>query len=95
MVYAILNGMHLTIDKAGRVVIPKQVRNRLGLGPNSALELMDHPNGILLTPVESGPTLVKINGLLVHSGRAEEGADFSRVLESVREERAQQILKGS
>ena len=86
--------MNVTIDKAGRIVIPKQVRQRLGLRPNSELELRDHPDGVLLAPMESGPSLVRIKGLLVHRGRAEEGADLNRVLESVREERIQRIIKG-
>lgn len=94
MVYAIINGMVVTIDKAGRIVVPKEFRQRLGLRPNTELELVDHPAGLLLRVVESGPSLIRVNGLLVHHGRAEEGADLDGVLESVREERIQQIMRG-
>lgn len=93
MVYAIIHGMTVTIDKAGRIVVPKELRQRLGLGPNTELEIVDHPNGILLRPLESRPSLVKVNGMLVHQGRLEEGADLDRLLESVREERIRQILR--
>jgi AbrB family looped-hinge helix DNA binding protein len=31
--------MHVTIDKAGRVVVPKQLRDELGLTPEVALEI--------------------------------------------------------
>lgn len=93
MVYAIINGMTVTIDKAGRIIVPKEFRQRLGLLPNTELEIVDHPEGLLLRIPESQPSLVKINGLLVHQGRLEEGADLDRVLESVREERIQNVIR--
>jgi AbrB family looped-hinge helix DNA binding protein len=31
--------MHVTIDKAGRVVVPKHLRDELGLTPEVALEI--------------------------------------------------------
>jgi AbrB family looped-hinge helix DNA binding protein len=93
MGHAIINGMTITIDKVGRIVVPKELRQRFGLRPNTELEIVDHPNGILLRPLESKPSLVNINGLLVHQGRLEEGADLDRLLESVREERARDILR--
>jgi AbrB family looped-hinge helix DNA binding protein len=93
MAYAIINGMTVTIDKAGRIIVPKEFRQRLGLRPNTELEIVDHPNGILLRPLESRPSLVKMNGLLVHQGRLEDGADLDRVLEAVREERIQEIIR--
>ncbi len=86
--------MTVTIDKAGRIIVPKEFRQRLGLRANTELEIVDHPNGLLLRIPESRPSLVKIKGLLVHQGRLEEGADLDRVLESVREERIQDIIRG-
>ncbi len=94
MVYAILHAMKVTIDKVGRIVVPKETRQRLGLSPNTELEIVDHPNGLLLRVLDAQPSLIKLNGLLVHQGRAEDGADLDRVLESVREERLQDTLRG-
>jgi AbrB family looped-hinge helix DNA binding protein len=31
--------MRVTIDRAGRVVVPKPVRDHLGIGPNALLDL--------------------------------------------------------
>jgi AbrB family looped-hinge helix DNA binding protein len=42
--------MMVSIDRAGRVVIPKDVRDRLSLEPDSELELTASGDGILLTP---------------------------------------------
>jgi AbrB family looped-hinge helix DNA binding protein len=46
--------MMVTIDRAGRVVIPKDVRERLALGPDANLELDVEGGSIRLTP-ERGP----------------------------------------
>lgn len=42
--------MKVTIDSAGRVVIPKQVRERLGLTAGSALELDELGDHVELRP---------------------------------------------
>ena len=85
--------MTLKLDKAGRLVIPKRQRERLGLAPDSALELIEQPGGLLLKVLAEEPAMVQRHGLLVHQGRAEAGADWQRVLDAVREERAQALLK--
>lgn len=38
-IYAIINGMKATIDAAGRIVVPKPLRQALGLEPGQALEI--------------------------------------------------------
>lgn len=58
--------MTVTIDKAGRVVIPAAVRQRLGLRPGTPLELSSDDIAIRLEPVVSPPQLVRRkSGLLV------------------------------
>jgi AbrB family looped-hinge helix DNA binding protein len=42
--------MMVSIDRAGRVVIPKEVRDRLSIETDSELELTATGDGILLTP---------------------------------------------
>ncbi len=43
--------MRITVDAAGRVVIPKQVRDRLHIGPGSTLELDELGGHVELRPV--------------------------------------------
>lgn len=46
------------IDKAGRVAIPKGMRDRLGLTAGDELELIEYNGGLLLRrPVEPGEEL--------------------------------------
>src|ERR1035437_3871545 len=93
MVYGIVNGMELRIDKAGRIVVPKPLRERLGFKPDTELEAIEQPEGVLLKRVEQRPSMVKVDGLWVHQGSAEPGANWARILEDVREERIESVLK--
>jgi AbrB family looped-hinge helix DNA binding protein len=85
--------MELRIDKAGRIVVPKPVRERLGFKPDTELEAIEQPDGVLLKRVEQRPSMVKVDGLWVHQGSARPGADWERILENVREERIESVLK--
>lgn len=57
--------MTVTIDKAGRVVIPANVRARLGLRPGTRLDLSADDSAIHLAPVAPRPELVRKGGRLV------------------------------
>jgi len=57
--------MRTTIDKAGRLVIPAQLRQRAGLSAGAEVELTEDEVGIRLTRVAPGPRLVKIGARLV------------------------------
>ena len=93
MASGIYNGLEIRIDKAGRIVVPKTIRERLGFRPHSGLVAIEQPDGLLLRRIEQRPSMVKVDGLWVHQGNAEPGADWERILEGVREERIESILK--
>ena len=57
------------------------------------LEAVEEAGGVLLRVVEQQPSMVQIDGLWVHRGTASPGANWGRVLDDVREERIQSILK--
>jgi len=59
------NGMMTTIDKAGRVVIPAAVRERLGLLPGTPLTVIADDGVVTLTPAVPPPRLVRRHGRLV------------------------------
>ena len=85
--------MEIRIDKAGRIVVPKPLRERLGFKPDTELEAIEQPEGVLLKRVELRPSMVKVDGLWVHQGIAEPGANWEHILEDVREERIKSVLK--
>jgi len=83
--------MHIKLDQAGRVVLPKKVRDRLGLHKNSKLELEESAEGIVLKPVLEEPMWVRENGWLVFRGRPDGHVDWDRLVEQDREERMRKI----
>jgi AbrB family looped-hinge helix DNA binding protein len=93
MAHGIVNGMEVRIDKAGRIVVPKPLRERLGFRPDTELEAIEQPEGVLLKRIEQRPSMVKVDGLWVHQGSPEPGANWERILEDVREERIESVLK--
>lgn len=56
--------MRATIDKAGRLVIPKQLRDEIGLGPG-AVEVTAYSTGLRVEPLTGGESLDERDGRLV------------------------------
>jgi AbrB family looped-hinge helix DNA binding protein len=59
----------LTIDKAGRVVIPKRLRDQLKLAPGDSVDIEAAGDQITLRPVHSAPPLRKKRGIWIYDGR--------------------------
>jgi AbrB family looped-hinge helix DNA binding protein len=59
-----------TVDRFGRIVVPKAVRDRHGLVPGSEVEIEDSGEAILLRHAIDLPGLVEKQGILVFRGRA-------------------------
>ena len=87
-----MNGMELRLDKSGRVVLPKPLRQRLGLRSGSTLEATEAAEGLLLRPIAHRPSLVERDGLLVHTGRPIRPFDWQELREDVEQERLRDIL---
>ena len=57
--------MTVTLDKAGRVVIPKVLRDELRLEPGDAIELESEGERVTLRPIRSTSPLRKERGIWV------------------------------
>ena len=79
---------HLTIDKVGRVVIPKPLREELHLEPGDSLELENIGDRITLRPVRGTGPLTKERGVWVfHSGEPLSASATDDMLQRIRGER--------
>jgi AbrB family looped-hinge helix DNA binding protein len=71
--YNAIMATHLTIDKAGRVVIPKSLREELRLEPGDSLEMETAGEAITLRPVRGSGQLRKEHGVWVFFNTAIDG----------------------
>jgi AbrB family looped-hinge helix DNA binding protein len=78
----------LTVDRLGRLVLPKALRQRYGLEAGAELELTDTGDGILLTPRRAPSTLSRLkNGFPVLSLPGHTDVDLGALIERSREDR--------
>ncbi len=84
--------MQVSIDKAGRIVVPKTLRERFGLRPDTTLEMVEGPDGILLKP----PSQESVwrhdeNGHLVYTGSVPADINWDTLVDDMRDERIRKI----
>jgi AbrB family looped-hinge helix DNA binding protein len=72
----------LTLDKAGRIVLPKPVREELQLAPGDTLELDSAQDRIILRPLRGATPLHRKQGIWVY--RCDEPLPAAMVDETVR-----------
>ena len=83
-----LVNVRLIIDKAGRVVIPKPLREELHLEPGDTLEMERAGEQITLRPVRGTGPLRKEHGVWVfHTGQPLSASATDEMLQQIHEER--------
>lgn len=60
--------MRTTIDSVGRIVVPKALRDALGLTPGSAVDISRYGYGLQLVPAGRTARLIEEAGVLVATG---------------------------
>ena len=62
--------METTLDRFGRIIIPKNVREDMGLEAGAVLQIEKQGEKIVLQPVQGEPQVVEKKGILVFTGGA-------------------------
>lgn len=57
--------MEAVIDQAGRVVLPKPIRDALGLLPGTKVDISPYGAGVQVVPAGRTARLIEENGVLV------------------------------
>lgn len=82
--------METTLDRFGRIVIPKKMRDDLNLKPGKPLRIEERQNGVLITPLREGSFLKYKKGILVFTG--ETTGDVTGLVRKDREARMRKIM---
>ena len=83
--------MNIQIDKSGRIVLPRALRERLGFRAGMDLEVTEPSEGITLRRVSEKPAITVEDGFLVHQGVAPRSFDWDRHIKEQREDRHRQV----
>ena len=81
--------METTLDRFGRIVIPKRVRDDLGLHAGSVLEIDEGEDRIVLRARSEEPDLVREDGVLVYAGEPVD--DLEQAVEAQRRSRSRGV----
>jgi len=83
--------METTLDRFGRIVIPKEIRDDFNLKPGSRIRIEESEQVIILKPLEGEPNLHWKDGVLVFSGTS--FGDLSEALAKQREDRTKSVRR--
>ncbi|MFP4427409.1 MAG: AbrB/MazE/SpoVT family DNA-binding domain-containing protein [Spirochaetaceae bacterium] len=87
--------MKATIDKAGRIVVPKAMRDKYSLRAGTELELEAEADGIRIKPVRQEESLIQKNGILIHHGPEVVDLDIASFINTERAHRNEEIVAES
>ena len=82
--------MVTTIDKFGRVIIPKRFRSQLGISFETTLNISEDGEKIIIELIQDDVPIVNKNGILVFTGKLENNSEVS--VEHDREQRMRKLL---
>ncbi len=87
--------MKITIDKAGRIVIPKSIRERYHLQPGTELQIESEADGISLKICDTEPSIIRKKGIFVHHGSEIVTLDTADFINRQRDSRALELTRDS
>ena len=82
----------ITIDKSGRLVLPKPLRDELRLAPGDILELIRDGDKIILSAAHPQSTLQKEHGVWVYRSGRPADASLPELINKDREDRIRELL---
>ena len=83
--------MVTTLDKFGRIIIPKRFRERLGINFGTALNISEENNRIVIEAVQEKEPVIDKNGILVFTGKLDDKA--IDIIRNERKNRMKKLLK--
>jgi AbrB family looped-hinge helix DNA binding protein len=85
--------MQTTLDRFGRLVLPKSIREHLGLRPGTVLQVEQAGSDVLLKPAVPGPRIERRGGMPVIVGVTVAEQDVRDAVNQDREDRIRHITR--
>ena len=82
--------MLATLDKFGRILIPKKFREHLGISSDTTMNIVEDGERIIIKHIKEKEPLVKKDGLLIFTGKIQ--GDLDQTLRSNRSRRMKKVL---
>ena len=82
----------VTLDKAGRIVLPKAIREALRIGPGDTLKVEAGEDRLVVSPIRVRPGLQKERGVWVYRSGTPVNASIPGLVDEQRNHRNQELL---
>jgi AbrB family looped-hinge helix DNA binding protein len=82
--------MLATLDKFGRVLIPKKFREHLGITTNTSINILDDGDRIIIEPIKEKEAIIEKDGFLIFTGKIQ--GNIEQELSSNRSRRMSKLL---
>lgn len=82
----------VTLDKAGRLVLPKSIREALRIGPGDTLEIESDDDHVVISPVRVRPGLQREQGIWVYRSDSPANVSIPDLIDRQREQRIRDVL---
>lgn len=82
--------MIASLDKFGRIIIPKKFREQLGITVETSLNIEGDGKRIIIEPIQEEEPLVEKDGILVFTGKLQ--GEIDQFLISAREQRINKLM---
>ena len=77
----------VTLDRAGRLVLPKSIREALRIGPGDTLEIECDDDRLVISPVRLRPGLQREQGIWVYRSGSSTTASIPGLIDRQRKQR--------
>jgi len=81
----------VTLDQAGRMVLPKQIREALRIGPGDSLTVAADGDRVVLSPVRSRAGIQKERGIWVYRSGKPSKDSLSALIDEARSGRLREL----
>jgi len=82
----------VTVDKAGRLVLPKAMWENLRVGPGDTLEIESDDDRLIVSPIRQRAALQKEQGVWVYRSGAPTNTSLPDHVEQQRNRRAEELI---